>query len=145
MLIRDRCRAAALALRYAWLAYRGRRWNDMLKQLLRWPVLAALSPADSLAWFGRWQHADLQGLLRREVDNRLDVSQSRVDALASALAGADREIEKRQALLATMPDKQVKLAGMDQEISVLRTRYEGLSKDVHMAKVTSQTTPRVSV
>ncbi len=87
----------------------------------------------------------LQNLLKREVDNRLDVSQSRIDALTSALAGADREIAKRQTMLATMPDKQVKLAVMDQEISVLRLRYEGLSKDGDLARVTQHTTPRVSV
>jgi len=44
-----------------------------------------------------------------------------------------------------MPDKEVTLAEMDREISVLKTRYEDLSKDADQARVTQNTSPTVNV
>lgn len=87
----------------------------------------------------------LRGLLQREVDNRVDISQAHIDALRSGMADLSREIARRQAQLSTMPDLQVKLAEMDREISVLKSRYEELSKSGDQARVTENTTPRLNV
>ena len=87
----------------------------------------------------------LRQLLQREVDNRVDVSQARINALQSGVADLNHDIAQRQAQLSAMPDLQVKLATMDREIGVLKTRYEELSKSGDMARVTENTTPRLNV
>jgi uncharacterized protein involved in exopolysaccharide biosynthesis len=87
----------------------------------------------------------LRDLLQREVDNRVEVSQARIDALKSGIADLNREIDARKVQLATMPDLQVKLAEMDREINVLKLRYEELSKSGDQARVTQNTTPRLNV
>jgi uncharacterized protein involved in exopolysaccharide biosynthesis len=84
-------------------------------------------------------------MLQREVDNRVDVSQSRISALKSGIADLTKEIDRRQAILGTMPDLQVKLAEMDREIEVLKARYEELSKSGDQARVTANTTPKLNV
>jgi len=58
--------AASQALRYARRAYRDRRWPDRMKQLLRWPALAALRPRESIDWFQRCEQPDLRPLLQRQ-------------------------------------------------------------------------------
>lgn len=87
----------------------------------------------------------LRELYQREIDNRVDVSQARINALQSGIADLSKEIARRQEQLSAMPDLQVKLATMDREIGVLKTRYEELSKSGDQARVTENTTPRLNV
>jgi uncharacterized protein len=49
--LHQRLGAAAEALRWSRRSYRNKSWRYRLKQHLRWPVLAALAPAEALAWF----------------------------------------------------------------------------------------------
>ena len=57
----------------------------------------------------------------------------------------DHDVAERRAALSSMPGQEVTLAEMDREISVLKTRYENLSKDADQARVTQNTSPTVSV
>jgi len=87
----------------------------------------------------------LRGLMQQEVANRVEVSQARINSLESGIRDLDSDIALRKAQLAAMPDLQVKLATMDREISVLKTRYEELSKSGDVARVTENTTPKLNV
>jgi succinoglycan biosynthesis transport protein ExoP len=87
----------------------------------------------------------LREMLQREVNNRVEMSESRIHGLKAALAVTDRDIAQRQAQISAMPDKQIQLAVMDREIAVLKTRYENLSKDGDQARVTQNTSPTLSV
>ena len=57
-------RAARRALRYVGPAYRRAQRVDLLKQRLRWPVLAALEPRATLHWFERCARAPLAAAVR---------------------------------------------------------------------------------
>ena len=87
----------------------------------------------------------LRALLQREVDNRVEVSRSRIRALESALAVVNRGMVEGQRQISAMPNMEVTLAEMDREIGVLKQRYEALSKDSDQARVTQNTSPTVSV
>jgi uncharacterized protein involved in exopolysaccharide biosynthesis len=87
----------------------------------------------------------LREMLQREVDNRVEVSQARIASIQSGIDDLSREINRRHTQLSAMPDLQVKLAEMDREIEVLKTRYEELSKSGDQARVTENTTPRLNV
>jgi len=87
----------------------------------------------------------LRAVLQKQVDARVEVSESRVHSLQAALAVVEHDLAEQQAALASMPDKEVTLAEMDREISVLKTRYEDLSKDADQARVTQNTSPTVNV
>src|SRR5262249_10822748 len=87
----------------------------------------------------------MRGLLRREVEDRVEQSEARIHAREAGLAVVNREIKSGTARMAAMPDEVVTLANMDREIGVLKTRYETLSRDADQARVTQHTSPTVNV
>jgi uncharacterized protein involved in exopolysaccharide biosynthesis len=87
----------------------------------------------------------MRGLLRREVEVRVEQSEARIHAMEAGLAVVDRDLKEGKARMAEMPDEVVTLANMDREIGVLKTRYETLSRDADQARVTQHTSPTVNV
>lgn len=87
----------------------------------------------------------LRGLLKREVNARVRIADSRIDVLKSRLAIMDRDIAQLGEQLSTMPNKSMSIAEMDREIAVLKQRYSELSLKADQAKVTENTSPSLSV
>lgn len=75
----------------------------------------------------------------------MDMSNARIHALESSGRVIDRNLATYQTQLAVVPDQQVRLAEMDREIGVLRTRLENLSRVSDQARVTQHTTPTLSI
>lgn len=87
----------------------------------------------------------LQGLMRREVDARLQIAESRIEVIESRLASMDRDVEQIGTDLGTLPNKETILDELDQDISILKSRYEELIRKSDQARITEQTTPNVNV
>ena len=87
----------------------------------------------------------LRGLLRRETESRVKVSQSRVEALEGRLKPIDEELRRLQSDLQVMPGKQMSLAEMDREIAVLKDRYSELVRSSDRARIVQKTTSTVNV
>jgi succinoglycan biosynthesis transport protein ExoP len=83
----------------------------------------------------------LRGLLRREVEARLQISHSRIDVAQARLAVLDREIATQQGQLESMPSKEMTIAEMDRQIADARRRLEDLGEKSEQAKITENTVP----
>ena len=87
----------------------------------------------------------MRGLLRREVAQALNLAQARVQGLRSRLENVDGQIARLDLELEGMPAKEARLSDLDQRLTVLRARYLGLTQDSDRARVTEQTSRRVSI
>jgi uncharacterized protein involved in exopolysaccharide biosynthesis len=87
----------------------------------------------------------VRGLLKREVSQRLKLAQAKVQGLRSRVENLDAEIVKIEGQLAEMPAKKARLADLDQQLTVLKARYLDLSHNSDQARVTEQTSRRVSI
>jgi len=87
----------------------------------------------------------MRALLRREVDQALQLAQTKVQGLRSRVENDDKQIADLQAQLSEMPAKESRLNDLDQRLNVLKERYLGLTRDSDQARVTEQTSRRVSV
>jgi uncharacterized protein involved in exopolysaccharide biosynthesis len=87
----------------------------------------------------------MRGLLRREVEQALKLTQARGQGLRARAEAVDRQIAETEAQLLDMPAKEARLTDLDQKLTVLRARYLDLTQDSDQAKVTEQTSRRVSV
>jgi uncharacterized protein involved in exopolysaccharide biosynthesis len=89
--------------------------------------------------------AMFQGMLRREVEARLEVSQTRVAALTEQMHSIDRDIAMSRAALETMPDKEARIVDLDFQIATLKTRYQDLLQKSGAAKITEYTSMPLDV
>lgn len=89
--------------------------------------------------------ATMKGLLKREVDNRLQLSRARIQGLQSQVDTLDKQIAALRAELGGMPAKESRLSDLDRRLTVLKTRYASLTEDSDHARVTEQTSRRISV
>jgi len=87
----------------------------------------------------------MRALLRREVDQALRLAQARVAGLRSRVQALDSQIARVEAELAEMPSKEARLADLDQKLTVLKAQFLGLTQNSDQARVTEQTSRRVSV
>ena len=87
----------------------------------------------------------LRNLLRREVDARLTMSQSRMSILHSRLEVYDRDITTLRGRLEAVPGSMKSIDELDAEIKTLRTRYDELMKARDMARITANTSAGLSV
>jgi len=87
----------------------------------------------------------LQALLRKEVEARLTMSQSRLDNLQARAAVQEREIAVLHAKLALLPANQRSLEDLDAEIKTLRARYDEFAKSRDVARITANTSQELSV
>ena len=87
----------------------------------------------------------LRALLRREVDARLEMSRSKIDIVQSRLAVVEADIRRVEGGLSHMPDHETAIAQMDRQIDVLQERVSDLTEKSDLAKVTRETTPKVTV
>lgn len=83
--------------------------------------------------------ATFQGMLRREVETRLEVSQTRVNALTERLRSIDQDIAAVQSDLETMPAKEARITDLDFRIGALRLRYQDLLQKSGAARITEYT------
>jgi uncharacterized protein involved in exopolysaccharide biosynthesis len=87
----------------------------------------------------------LRGMLKREVEARLQMSRSRVDVLQTRLSVFDRDIVAARAQLASIPAKEQAIARMDQKIGEYRKRLDDLNEKSDQAKIRENTTPPLIV
>jgi uncharacterized protein involved in exopolysaccharide biosynthesis len=87
----------------------------------------------------------MRGLLKREVAQALKLAQAKVQGLRSRMETIDQQLATLQSDLAEMPDKEARLNDLDQKLSVLKLRNIALTQDSDQARVTEQTSRRVSV
>jgi uncharacterized protein involved in exopolysaccharide biosynthesis len=87
----------------------------------------------------------MRGLLRREVDQRLQLSNAKVQGLRSQVATIDAQIASLRAELDLVPAKESRLDDLNRQLTVLKNRYQDLVKDSDHARVTEQTSRRISV
>lgn len=82
----------------------------------------------------------LQALLRREVEARLTMSQSRMGVLRSRLEIYHKDIAALRQKLAGIPQSLRSIDELDAEIKTLRVRYDELAKARDLARITANTT-----
>jgi len=87
----------------------------------------------------------MKGLLKKEVDQRLQLSNAKVQGLQSQLETLDAQIAKLNGELQEMPAKESRLDELNRKLTVLKTRFADLSKDSDQARVTEQTSRRVNI
>ncbi len=87
----------------------------------------------------------LQEMLRRGVDTRLELAESRIRALEAAIAVMDRDIAVASGKLSGVPDREAAVTRMDHEIEMLRKRSEELVKNSDQAKVIQSTSSSITV
>jgi uncharacterized protein involved in exopolysaccharide biosynthesis len=87
----------------------------------------------------------MRGLLRREVAQALKLAQAEVQGLRSRLETIDQQIAGLQSDLAEMPKKESRLQDIDQRLTVLKARLLAVTHDSDRARVTEQTSRRVSI
>lgn len=81
----------------------------------------------------------LQTLLKREVEARLTMSQSRMSVLKSRLEIYNKDIAALRAKLSGIPQSLRSIDELDAEIKTLRVRYDELSKARDLARITANT------
>ncbi|MEO5988507.1 MAG: hypothetical protein ABIU54_12665 [Candidatus Eisenbacteria bacterium] len=81
----------------------------------------------------------LQALLRREVEARLTMSQSRMSVLKSRLVSYNRDIAALHAKLSGIPQSLRSIDELDADIKNLRARYDELSRARDLARITANT------
>ena len=84
-------------------------------------------------------------LLRREVAQALKLAQAKAQGLRSRMETIDQQLAGLQAELAQMPAKEARLDDLDQQLTVLKARFLALTQNSDQARVTEQTSRRVSV
>ena len=84
-------------------------------------------------------------LLRREVDQAQQIAAAKVQGLRARLETVEGQVARAELELAAIPAKESRLDDLDQRLAVLRARYLGLTQDSDRARVTEQTSRRVSV
>ncbi len=89
--------------------------------------------------------ATFQVMLQREVSARLDVTQTRITALADRLASIDRDVAVVRARLDAMPDKEVRITELDRRIGALRLKYNDLVEKSAEARITEYTSEPLKV
>ena len=87
----------------------------------------------------------LQAMLRREVEARLEINQTRVTALEDRLRSVDADIARVRADLDAMPDKEARLAELDLRIDALKRRYGDLVEKSGTARIMESTTEPIKV
>ncbi len=87
----------------------------------------------------------MRGLLKREVAQALKLAQAKVEGQRSRTEAMDQQIADLQAELAEMPSKEARLNDLDQKLAVLKSRFLALTHDSDQARVTEQTSRRVSI
>ena len=87
----------------------------------------------------------LQGMLRREVEARLQVSQTRVTALTDRLHSIDRDIAAVRSDLGTLPAKEAWLSELETRIGALKLRYEDLVQKSSAANITEFTSLPIKI
>ncbi len=87
----------------------------------------------------------MRGLLRREVAQALKLAQAEVQGLRSRLGTIDQQLAGLQASVAEMPNQEARLQDLDQKLSVLKAQFLALTNDSDRARVTEQTSRRVSI
>jgi uncharacterized protein involved in exopolysaccharide biosynthesis len=87
----------------------------------------------------------LRDLLKREVNARFALAQSRVDALQAKRDVLGHDITKIEGDLAGMPERQRVVDDLDRQIEQYRLRYDDLVKKVNDAKAAALTTPPSTV
>jgi len=87
----------------------------------------------------------MRGLLRREVAQALQLAQAKAQGLRSRLENIDQQLAALQAEVAEMPAKEARMDDLDQQLMVLKSRFLALTNDSDQARVTEQTSRRVSV
>lgn len=84
-------------------------------------------------------------LLRREVEQALQLASARVQGLRARMEALDGMVTRSEVELSTIPAKESRLGDLDHQLTLLRAQYLGLSQDSDRARVTEQTSRRVSV
>ncbi len=87
----------------------------------------------------------LQGLLRKEVDARVQLAGSRVKQLQAKLAVLDQEIANIRQQMVSAPDDLKKMDEIDNALNALRARLKGLSDARDEAIVTATTSADLNV
>ena len=87
----------------------------------------------------------LRGLLAKEVDARLQMAQSTLDAMEDRMRSVDHDIAGIQAGLASMPENEARLAEMDRRIKGLSDEYNDLVDKSTQAQITQHTSTPVNV
>lgn len=87
----------------------------------------------------------LQTLLRKEVDARLTMSQSRITTLQAKLAVHEQELTGLRAKLAEIPASQRSMDDLDAEIRTLRSRYDDYAKARDQMAITANTSQGLTV
>ena len=83
-------------------------------------------------------------MLQKEVEARIQMSQSKVEMLGSRLAVFDQDITRLKTTLERMPNHETQIEEMDRRISLLKERLEGLEKMSDQARVNEQTSARTN-
>jgi uncharacterized protein involved in exopolysaccharide biosynthesis len=84
-------------------------------------------------------------MLRREVEARLQVSQTRVTALSERLRSIDHDIAQVRSDLGTLPEKEARISELDTRIGALKLRYQDLVEKAGAAKITEFTSLPVKI
>ncbi len=87
----------------------------------------------------------LRGLLAREVEARLQVSQTRVTALTDRLRSIERDIAVVRADLGSLPAKEASLSELEFRISALKQRYDDLTQKSTTARITEFTSMPIKI
>lgn len=89
--------------------------------------------------------ATLQGILHREVDGRLEISQTHITALTDRLHSIEHDIARVKAELESMPDKEARITEMDVRIEALKKHYADLVEKSGSARITEFTSEPVKL
>lgn len=87
----------------------------------------------------------MRSLLRREVEQALKLAQAKAQGLRARVENDDRQIGELEAQLGEMPAKEARVNDLDQRLTVLKDRMLDLNRNSDQAKITEQTSRRVSV
>jgi uncharacterized protein involved in exopolysaccharide biosynthesis len=79
------------------------------------------------------------------VDNRLQLSRAKMQGLQSQVDTLDKQIAALRTELQEMPAKESRLNDLDRRLFMFKTRYQDLAKDSDQARVTEQTSRRMSI
>jgi succinoglycan biosynthesis transport protein ExoP len=89
--------------------------------------------------------ATLKGMLRREVEARLQISQTRVTALTERLRSIDRDLAGVRSELATLPAKEARISELETRIAALKLRYGDVVEKSGAARITAFTSLPVKI
>jgi uncharacterized protein involved in exopolysaccharide biosynthesis len=87
----------------------------------------------------------LRAMMRREAQARYVIARSRMQVSRSKLDAIEHDIADVDAKLNRMPDLEARVAEMDNQIAIWKTRYTDLAKSSDQALVNENTVPLISV